>query len=281
MIDHQDEHTERIPGRSIDPARGNPGRLWRAALTCSLVAAPWVATGPAHAHDDSDTWPNGIVNSADYFAPAGTADDPFNGFKVYLSSPRHSNSGSKLECTNPGREENINGRRWNWWAANGHEHGELTPNNPANSLHGRGFKVQVSPNLRDGGYAANRTASQNWGSDVHIITHTNGTTDPPEPACTGVSGPLVTIWEHNSGAYDDYDLILALGSNLNPIIPDAWTKPQITNLWELERQAPRGDGYVELQFHDYQPTQTWLYNNTEMAQTKYYGVAIDDYLNYP
>jgi len=33
--------------------------------------------------------------------------------------------------------------------------------------------------------------------------------------------------------------------------------------------------------HDYQTTQTWLYNNTDRDKTWYLGYAIDEYLNFP
>jgi hypothetical protein len=206
-------------------------------------------------------------------------DDAFNGFKIYLSSPRHSTSGNKGECDNPGRPENVNGRRWNFFAANGYAPAD-TSINPALYIHGRGFKVQVSPNTKDNGYEANRTASENWGSDVHIITHTNATTDG-SPSCAGASGYFYTAWAHDANAKDDYDLTVAIAGYLNPQVPGSWSNPRRTDLSELYRNAPKGDAYVELQMHDYQTTQTWLYNNTDLGTARYLALAIDDYLNYP
>jgi len=95
-----------------------------------------------------------ITSSDRSFNERGIA---FNGHRVYLSSPTHTNSGSRGEL---GWEENINGRHWNVYAANG------------NYVSGK-ISTSVSQNDRNGAFLTNRQNSDNWGADVHIVTHTN------------------------------------------------------------------------------------------------------------
>ena len=120
---------------------------------------------------------------------------------------------------------------------------------------------------------------ENWGSDLHIVTHTNADGNAGE--CNGTSSYLYTAWEHDNDAKDDKDLAIAIGDELNPQVPDDWNNVHRTNLYELERNAPKGDAYVELQFHNKQSSQTWLYNHTDRDTSWYLGSAIDQYLNYP
>lgn len=121
-----------------------------AVVLVLAIALGLTLSSAAVAHDGSDTTKYGIKDRNDKFIP-NDGDQAFNGFKVFLSSPRHRGSGSKGECRNPGREENVNGRKFNWEAANGgyyklewkgHKY-------PLANVHGRGYKVLVSKNLRD------------------------------------------------------------------------------------------------------------------------------------
>ena len=100
------------------------------------------------------------------FAAIGIANEK----KVYLSAPRHSDSGSRGEL---GWEENINGRHWHYYAATGNYIGGHFSSSPSRNLRARGYAVKVSANARDDGYIASRKASNNWGATVHITTHTN------------------------------------------------------------------------------------------------------------
>jgi hypothetical protein len=71
----------------------------------------------------------------------------------------------------------VNGRQFGWWAGTGNWYGSnYAPEFSLRNLHGRGYKVYLSKNTKDDGYLGNRNASRNWGSKVHIVTHTNGTT---------------------------------------------------------------------------------------------------------
>lgn len=133
--------------------------------------------GTAVAHDDGSTGPIGIYSTTDYISPSGSRDQSYNGYRVFLSSPRHSDSRYRGECLPPnyqGYEENGNGRKFNWYAANGNYRGwDYVPDSVGRNLHWRGYQVAVSANVRDDGYIANRTLSRNWGSHAHIVSHSN------------------------------------------------------------------------------------------------------------
>jgi hypothetical protein len=242
----------------------------RIVLAMCLCFA-YLSVPPALAHDGSDTSPTAVTASEDRFAPFGQNDDPYNGYRVYLSSPRHRDSGSKGECRNPGHEENVNGREWNWLAANGNYIGDIhTTTSHGRNLHARGYGVIVSPNSRDNGYMQNLYASRNWGSDIHIVTHTNGT-----GGCPSNTSYLLTMW--NSSA--DHALAGELGRVLDPGIPGdlrSWS----ADFAELSTNARRGDAYVELQFHDNPYANAWLASES-IHHAWRYGYAVDQYLGYP
>jgi len=230
----------------------------------------------ALAHDGGDTPALGIVDVQDGFYPTGSSDDPFNGFRVFLSSPRHADSGSRGECTDPGYQENVNGRQWNWRAANGDWYSELyDPTLHNRNLHGRGYYVRVSPNTKDNGYLDNIEMSKNFGANLHIVTHTNAAS-----GCESSANYLLVMWKQDADAYDDKDLATALKNNIEDYAPGGQVLQQRTNLAELDRNAPRGDAYVELVFHDHQAAQRWIHDKTPNNQFTY-GLSVDQYLDYP
>lgn len=250
----------------------------RVALVVGVVLSIVGVTPLAHAHDGRDTSFWGYVNSEDIFTPQGANDDAFNGVKVFLSSPRHKSSGSKGECR-PGRDENVNGRVWNMFAADGHYYGTADlETSPIRNLHGRGYKVLVSKNIRDNGYTANRNRSQAWGSKVHIITHTNGSA---AGVCSSSSPSyFLVIWEHDNDARDDRDLAAALKAELGGPAPGGERMWRETGLAELEANRVYGDAYVELGFHTKPAAQKWLKNRSKYNAYRY-GFAMDQYLDYP
>ena len=212
------------------------------------------------------------------FVPQGSEDSAGLGIRVYLSSARHRESGSKGECRDPGRPENINSRRWNWYAANG-EYVEyvVAPyvTQKERNLHARGYRTMVSPNTKDNNYLENRTESRNWGSDIHIVTHTNGV-----DGCNQPVEYFVSLWEDNADNRDDKNLALALTEHVGGPPPGPRYTQQRTNLAELETDRRWGDAYVEIAFHDNQNSQTWIRNRSEFQAWRY-GLAVDEYLNYP
>lgn len=257
-----------------DARRSQWGRRLSVVMIGASLCLVFIPGTPALAHDGGDTPLNGITTDWDLFSPSGVNDDPINGKKVHLSSPRHTNSGSRGELWNPGFQENENGRRFNWRAANAdYFNGVYTSTNRNRNLHSRGYQVWVGPNPKDGGIITNRTHAQNWGADVTIITHTN-------------AGPPST--PYNLVMYDSStDLAFAqkISAALGPRVPGAdnvGTDNQYYggDLDELKGNAPNGDAYVELQFHDVRSSQTWL-ANTSLLEAWAYGVGVDNHLGYP
>lgn len=238
-----------------------------AAAGTVLLLAPLLPLA-AWAHNGADTPKAKIVGREDVFAPVGKYDDQPIGFRVYLSSPRHSDSGSRGECGN-GYEENINGRKWNWLAANGSYHGG--PTSQFRNLHGRGYTVMVSQNTRDGGYLDNREQSRNWGARIHIITHSNAF-----QGCPSSANYLLTMYNESN----DQALAGRLAKAVGPVTPGGVNQSRRTDLAELTTGARRGDAYVELAFHDHRKAQRWMHDRMQRGSYTY-GVAVDKHLGYP
>lgn len=228
----------------------------------------------ASAHDASNTSIYGITTSWDYFAPSGSNDDASNGLRIHLSSPRHTDSGSRGERTNPGRQENEDGRGFNWRAANGnYVNTTYTTTSRSRNLHARGYLVWVGPNPRDGNLAANRTHAQNWGAHITIITHSNAGS-PSTPY-------NLIMWDSNTDRLTAQQLSTTLGPGVPG--PERIGEDQDWagfELYELDGNAIFGDAYLELQFHSVQSSQTWMYNQAHTAAWRV-GSAVDIRLGHP
>lgn len=129
----------------------------------------------------------------------------------------------------------------------------------------------VGPNPKDGGIAANRTHAQNWGADLTIITHSNA----------GGGSYNLVMWDSAQGKR----FATQLSKSLGPGVPGGDNVGSDNtyvggNLYELKGDAAHGDAYVELQFHDNQSMQSWMYNQAHTAAYRY-GVAADIFLGYP
>lgn len=115
------------------------------------------------------------------------------------------------------------------------------------------------------------TLGRNFGANIYIITHTNASA-----GCSSGGNYMMTMWEHST----DQSLAGVLGAQLDNGVPGTWSNVQRTDLAELEANVSNGDVYVELQFHDNQTNQTWLYNQAHTAAWRY-GLGVDAYLGYP
>ena len=217
-----------------------------------------------------------FITSQDYeYGPIGSD----NGHKVYLSSPRHSNSGNRGEL---GWEENINGRHWNYYAAAGNYKDGNSSSSSTRSIRARGYHVKVSANSRDDGYLHNRTASDNWAADVHLVTHTNA----------GQGSYMLIMIDDQASTSADRSLRSRLDSRLGDQVPgtevlatDNSGYTNNRNLAELSTDAEY-NVYVELVFHDNQDHIDWFGSGDDWGRSvKYhawrYGYAIDSALGYP
>lgn len=212
--------------------------------------------------------PHGISDVSETFEPRGV---PWNGVKVYLSSPRHASSGDRGEC---GWEENINGRIFNLYAA------DLNDSDTLGSLTTRGYQARVSPNSRDDGWRLNRDESNNWGANVHIVTHTNAYV-----GCDSAAQYLLVMFK--SGDANSIDLRDKLLQQLDPQVPGGQNSWNCDNLGECAANAAH-IAYIELFFHTNQAAVDWFIGPGDdpearggMDASPYLGVALDEHLGYP
>lgn len=271
-----------VAGRATKTNHPSNGRRIAAPRVGQLIAIASIAAAsssllpsvPASAHDgDTTVGPYGIVSTTQTFSPSGSSDDSYNGYRVYLSSPRHVDSGSRGECWNPGRQENENGRGANWRAANGVYVGDTySPTSHSRNLHARGYRTYVSKNTKVAdGFLHNRTESWNLGAHLHIVTHSNASS-----GCNSSASYLLTHYNQSN----DQQLASDLRQQLDGWVPGSSQQWQRTDFAELSTNAPHGDAYVELQFHDNQTTQSWLYSSIYRAAWAY-GAGVDVHMGYP
>ena len=260
------QRSHRLRLRVAGGARSGRIAVAMLALSAALAIAP-----RAHA---SHT----VITASDTeFAPIGSD----NLHKVYLSSPRHSDSGSRGEL---GWEENINGRHWNYYAATGNYKNGSSSTSTTRNLRARGYHVRVSANSRDGGYLHNRTASNNWGADVHIATHTNAL------AGSGTGNYMLIMVDDATATSSDTELRSQLDERLGDQVPgtEVLTTDNSNytgNLAELSANADY-NVYVELIFHDNSDHVDWFGSGGDWGRSvKYhawrYGYAVDQALGYP
>ena len=215
---------------------------------------------------------------------AGAFDDDrdgFNGMKVYLSSPRHTDSGSRGEL---GWDENINGRLWNTTAAQSSLLAGSETTSRFRNIGARGYNVKVSGNARDGAIVANVREANNWGADVYVTSHTNA----------GGGDYFLTMTDQN-GSTLDRALRASMATHLGESVPTGTSVRQATdagpftngrNLAELG--ASNAASYVvynEVIFHDNAEHVTWFGAEGDDLRVTFnawrYGWAVDMALGYP
>lgn len=236
-------------------------RITRVSLTGIFLAigavALWVSSASWAVHTE--------ITSADY----ASASNPWNGKKVYLSSPRHSSSGQRGEC---GWEENINGRYWNFYAA-------VVNTGGGGSFHDRTYDVQVSGNARDDLYMQNVQMANSWGADVYIVTHTNAF------GSCGNSASYVRVM-YRTGVPDSSGLATELMNELDPALPGGQSGTDCDGLDECLYANATHRSYVELFFHTNPSAVSWFQGsgtegNGGVKESWRYGWAVDLRLGYP
>ena len=213
-----------------------------------------------------------ITSEERRFSPIGISNEK----RVYLSSPRHKNSGRRGEL---GWEENINGRHWNYYAATGNYYKGKPSTSTDRNFRSRGYKVVVSPNSRDNGYMRNLEASDSWGADVHIATHTNA----------GRGNYMLVMVDDSTATNMDRKLQSKIVQAVGSVVPgrevqatDASGYTNGRDLAELSADA-KYTVYVELFFHDNQTHVDWFGSGNDWgAAVKHhawlYGYAVDQAL---
>src|SRR5262245_19532069 len=164
-----------------------------------------------------------------------------NGVRIYLSSPRHASSGNRGEC---GWEENINGRLVNLEAATG-TYGEY---GLADDWE---YEVVVSGNPHDDGYLKNRDASNNFGADVHLVTHSNANGS----GCGDAAQYVLTMFKSTNS--NSVALANQLATALDPVVPGHQNSWNCDGLAECGALAPNV-AYLELFFHTNRAAADWF-----------------------
>lgn len=210
--------------------------------------------------------------------PTGGSPPQWNGYKVYLSSPTHQDSGGRGEC---GWEENINGRYWNYYAAS-------VFTQSAGSFYDRNYSVQVSGNPRDdGAFVVHVNEANNWGAQIYIVTHTNaqGGTGCPPPQVPGTASYLRVMYD--STAQFSIALKNELVASLDPVTPGTQSPASCENDW-YECWAPWAwyRAYVELFFHTNVDAKNWFQGSGAegaggVTESWRYGWTVDILLGYP
>jgi hypothetical protein len=229
----------------------------------------------------------GIIADDRAYGPDAPASR-WNGMKVYLSSPRHEDSRHRGECGLPDRgwEENVNGREWNRRAAYGRYFEDVySPQSGGRSFRARGYRVTVSSNSRTlNGFLQNRTRSNNWNANVHIVSHTNAAGG----RCQSAQYTL-GIWRLGDSRGES--LARRLSYHVGQVAPGP------VNNWCSGGGCPNGGlaelganarwrAYVELVFHTNQNSQSWMHGagTAVPGVERYswrYGRAVDLQLGSP
>jgi hypothetical protein len=214
--------------------------------------------------------PHPITDQSETFTPPS---EQWNGIKVYLSAPRHIDSGSRGEC---GWEENINGRIFNLYAA-----GQSADPPGDTTLTARGYDVRVSANSPvESGWRLNRDESDNWGANVHLVTHSNAW-----EACKSTPQYLLVMFR--SGNTNSTNLTTKLLAALDPKVPGGQNSWNCDGLGECSALAPHV-AYIELFFHTNQAAVDWFQGPTNDPEatgarqaSPMLGLALDEHLGYP
>lgn len=241
-------------------------RRWRAARRGCVAAVGTAAAvagiaGPAQADVTYD--------------PIGGVDN-WNGYRVYLSPARHSDSGGRGECQ---LEENVNG----YLAANNSTNAQF--NNEHFNLRERGYKVRIG----NGTVSTAIANSNSWGADLHIPLHSNARGGGVP--CAQASSAHGTWGIHEGNLFDDLlaqELVQWIGrqqSGLGQASPGTNDRtcltPNCTNedsLGEI-RETDGVSAYMELEFHTWNAGATYLSNANRWSWRL--AAAVDSYLDYP
>lgn len=243
------------------------------ALIAGMVsgAASTSATHTQYTTTEAVLWASTEVNDK----------DGYNGYKVYLSSPTHTDSGSRGEL---GWDENLNGRHWNMIAADTEFRDGAATTNRYRNMRARGYSMRVSENSKNGNFIQHRTDANNWGADIYIVTHTNA----------GGGDYFLVMVDDASNTADDRALRTQMATRLGNSVPgsgpvEAEDNSPYTggiNLGELSSSnAADYVVYNEVIFHDNQTHVDWFGSGGDWDEPTFnawrYGWAVDFMLGYP
>lgn len=209
------------------------------------------------------------------YEPEGT----WNGYRIYLSPARHTDSGSRGECGTLGENDLAYWVAWD--ATNGSYYNDVyNPTSPSRNLRARGYRVRI-------GRGTLQSAIDNsnlWGADLHIPIHSNADVFGQCSRTNAASfGTVVIYWSSSTGGQA---LATQLRNYVGPSSPGTNDyicynpgHPCTTiTLGEL-RYTSAVAAYLETDFHTWTTGYNWVYNSPVWAWR--IGAAVDSHLNYP
>ncbi len=215
------------------------------------------------------------------YDPYGT----WNGYRIYLSPARHSNSGSRGECGSLGENDLAYWAAWD--ATNGTYYWDAyNPSSVNRNLRARGYKVRIGRGTVTSAYQN----SNAWGADLHIPMHSNADvadqcsrTDPSR------FGTVVIYWHTSAGGPNLAAQLrekvgtLTAGGEYSPGTNDYTCynpgHPCTTITLAELRYTSATAAYLESEFHTWNTGYNWLYDSPVWAWRV--GYAVDVHLNYP
>jgi N-acetylmuramoyl-L-alanine amidase len=223
------------------------------AIAFVALCVPVVFPSPAVAQDEI------------YTAPVP------NGYRIYLSPARHSDSGARGECL--GTDENTMGYLNALDASNSNHFA-------SDNLLERGYTTRVG----NGTVSSAINNSNAWGADLHVVVHSNSKLTQNCPSTNAsVYGTNVI---YRSGSTRGQALASSLNSAIGPASPGTNDyicynpgQPCTTiDLGEL-RETVAPAAYIEAEFHDWDRGANFLWNDWSWQWRIAYG--IDSHLGFP
>ena len=216
----------------------------------------------AHQYGSSSSYDDHLDTYDSLYWP-GNYGQPYNGYRIYLS-PAHHWSGWKYGCGSYVEDLNMVAVAQEAAAGAGYD------------LAHRGYYVRVGAADPDD----NVRRSNSFGTDRHIVFHSNGSTNDGV-ACQGSVGGTRSFyyrsssgWESPNGKALAEQLRLRVGAN-SPGAPDLKSG---SLLYEL-RKTSAPAAYLEAEFHDWSPGKDWLVDYETWSWR--IGWAVDMHLGYP
>jgi hypothetical protein len=217
---------------------------------------------------------SGDTQADTIYNPYGT----WNGFKIYLSPARHSDTGSRGECG--GNSENAMAATAANNATNGNYYNDLyDPSSVYRNLRARGYQVRIG----DGTLRSAIDNSNAWGANLHIPMHSNADVTGQCTRTDASRFGTVTIYRYTSSNGQVFAGILRdkVGASSPGTRDYACKNPgdpcTTIDLGEL-RETNAVAGYLESDFHTWNTGVNWL---KQPSWPWRIGWAVDAHLGYP
>lgn len=212
---------------------------------------------------------------------ADTIYNPYgawNGYKIYLSPARHTDTGSRAECG--GNSENAMAATAANNATNGNYYNDLyDPSSSYRNLRSRGYQVRIG----DGTLRSAIDNSNAWAANLHIPMHSNA--DVAGQCTRTDASRFGTVVIYRDGSTNGQAFAGRLRDHVGASSPgtrdyacrnpgDPCTTIDLGELRETRAVA----GYLESDFHTWNTGINWLKSASWPWRI---GWAVDSHLGYP